>query len=243
MILADVQKLVPGNLVTLYELDTTALGGVVERYHNHNDGNIVWQGETYIPWPITAAGFARTGEGQQPMPTLSVGNIGMDNEGNRITGVVSALCLALDDLLGATLTRKRTLAKYLDAVNFPGGNPGADPNEHLPDEKWIISQKQSETPDAVTFVLSSPMQFDGVQLPRRQIIANMCHWLLMDPPEGGYRGAYCGYTGSAMYTADGDPTNDPALDRCGGRVSDCKLRFGEFQPLSIGAFPSSNRIG
>jgi len=239
---ADVQKLVAGNLVTLYELDCRMLGGGTEHYHNHNDGVIVWQGQTYHPWAIEVRDFERTGDGQQPNPKLTVGNIGQDAHGNPIAGVVSALCLALDDLRGAVLTRRRTFAKYLDAANFPEGNPGADPTEHLPDERWTISQKQSETPEGVTFVLASPLQFDGVQVPTRQVIANVCGWLVMARPEGGYRGACCGYTGTAMFDRNGQPVSDPALDMCGGCVSDCKLRHGAYQPLPYGGFASADRI-
>jgi len=242
MILEDVQKLVAGNLVTLYELDCTALGGSVERYHNHNGDVIIWQGNTYHPWAIEAKNFERTGDGQQPNPTLTVGNIGQDAEGNPITGVVSSLCLALDDLRGAVLTRRRTFAKYLDAANFHEGNPGADPNEHLPDERWIISQKQSETPETVTFVLSSPLQFDGMQLPARQIVAGTCGWLVLAQPEGGYRGACCGYTGAAMFDRDGNSVTDPSMDACGGRVTDCKLRHGIHGALPYGGFASADRV-
>ncbi|MFW8567077.1 phage minor tail protein L [Orrella sp. 11846] len=242
MILEDVQKLVPGNLVTLYEIDCRAIGGDVERYHNHNDGEIVWQGHSYHPWAIEAKNFARTGEGQQPRPELTVGNIGVDDEGEPITGVVTALCLALDDLIGAKVTRKRTFAKYLDAANFPDGNPSADPNEHLPDEQWLVSRRKLETPQAVTFELTSPLQFDGARLPSRPVIAGVCGWLLIEAPFGGYRGAYCGYTGAQMFDEDGNPVTDPSLDRCGGRVSDCKKRFGEHNQLSYGSFPSADRF-
>ena len=242
MILADVQKLAPGNLVTMWELDCAALGGDVERFHNHNDGVITWQGKEYLPWAIEGREFERTGEGQQPQPTLAVGNIGRDADGQPITGVVSALCLALDDLKGATLIRRRTFAKYLDAINFADGNPSASPIEHLPDERWIISQKSVETPDVVEFVLASPLQFDGVQLPSRQVIANICGWLTKAGPEGGYRGAWCGYTGTAMFDKNGAAVSDPALDKCGGLLSDCKKRFGEWQPLSFGGFSSADRV-
>lgn len=242
MILSDVQKLTPGNLVTMWELDCAALGGDVERYHNHNDGVIVWQGKEYLPWAIEGRDFERTGDGQQPQPALMVGNIGRDQNGQAITGVVSALCLALNDLKGATLIRRRTFAKYLDAVNFPDGNPSASPTEHLPDEKWIISQKSAETPEAVEFTLASPLQFDGIQLPSRQVIANICGWLTKAGPEGGYRGAWCGYTGSAMFDRNGAPVSDPSLDKCGGLLSDCKKRFGEWQPLPFGGFSSADRI-
>jgi len=238
----DIQKLVAGNLVTLYELDCQVLNSGVERYHNHNDGIIVWQGQAYHPWAIEARDFERTGDGQQPNPTLTVGNIGQDADGNPIPGVVSALCLALEDLRGAVLTRRRTFAKYLDAVNFVGGNPSADPNEHLPDERWIVSQKQSETPESVTFVLASPLQVDGVQLPTRQILANLCGWLVLDAPLGGYRGACCGYTGASMFDRKGQPVTDPALDACSGLLSHCKLRFGAHGELPYGGFASADRV-
>lgn len=242
MILEDVQKLVPGNLVTLYELDCRAIGGDVERYHNHNDGVITWQGKQYQPWAIEARDFERTGDSQQPLPTLRVGNIGEDSSGEPITGVVSALCLALGDLKGATLIRQRTFARYLDAVNFPQGNPTANPGEHLPDERWIISQRSGESPEFVEFVLSSPLTLDGAQLPSRQVIANVCGWLTKAAPEGGYRGAWCGYTGAAMFDKDGNPVTDPAQDRCGGLLSDCKRRFGEWAPLPFGGSPSADRV-
>ena len=241
MILEDVQSMTPGNLITLYEIDCRSIGGDVERYHAHNDGIITWQGKQYYPWPIKASDFERTGSSQQPNPTLSVANVG-EIDGEQVTGVVSALCLALDDLRGATLTRKRTFAKYLDAVNFGGNNPTADPTEHFPDERWIISQKQSETRELVTFVLSSPLQVNDQQLPSREIIANVCGWLVKAGPNGGYRGAWCGYTGSRMFDINGNPVSDPALDRCGGRVSDCKKRFGQYAVINFGGFPSADRV-
>lgn len=241
MILEDVQKLTPGNRIEMFEVDCTQIGGVVERYHNHNDGIIVWQGESYFPWAIESRDFARTGEGQQPMPELTVGNIGVDENGQPITGVVTALCLALQDLVGAKVVRKQTFAKYLDAANFEGGNPTADPNEHLPDETWIISRRKSETPESVVFELTSPLNFDGVQLPSRQITAGYCSWLSMAGPAGGYRGAHCGYTGAQMYDLDGNPTNDPTKDQCAGTISACKLRFGDNNPLPYGGFPSADK--
>lgn len=241
MITEDIQKLTPGNLVTLYEIDCRNIGGSVERYHGHNDGVIIWQGQSYYPWAIEGSNFERTGDMQQPLPELSVSNIG-EVDGEPITGVVTALCLALDDLVGATVIRRRTFIKYLDASNFPEGNPSVDPNEHLPDERWIISQKKLETPEIVQFVLSSPLQFEGVQLPRRQVIASRCGWLVMAGPEGGYRGSYCGYTGGLMFDRDGNPVGDPSADKCGGRVSDCKLRFGEYSPLPYGGFPVADRV-
>ena len=229
-IASDIQKLEPGALVELFELDATVQGGDVLRFHAHTQaGPIWWQGNEYSPWPIQAHGFARTGDGQQPSPTLSVGNV---------DGSISALCLFLNVISGARLTRRQTLGKYLDAANFAGGNPNADPDEELPPELWIVEQKTEETNEVVTFELSSALDFGGAQLPRRQIVANVCVWLTI----GGYRGPYCGYTGTGCFDKNDHPVADQATDRCGGRLMSCKLRFGANNPLPYGSFPAADLI-
>jgi len=238
-ITSDVQKLEPGALVRLFELDMTAIGGDILRFHGHTQsGPIFWQGKEYSPWAIEARDFERTGDAQQPSPTLSVGNIGQDENGNPVPGVVSSLCLALNDLVGATLTVRETLGQYLDAENFPDGNPGADPAQELPLEVWLIEQKTSETPEIVEFELSNSLSFDGRQLPGRQITASICSWLWI----GGYRGPYCGYTGNKYFDAQDNPVTDPALDKCAGRLGSCKLRFGENKQLNFGGFPAADRL-
>lgn len=242
----DIQKLDPGSIVELFELDATSIEGPVQRFHGYPEsGTIYWQGEEYEPWAIEATGFARTSEGKQPLPTLTVGNIGLDESGDPVPGVISALCLAYGDLVGARVVRHRTLVKYLDAENFEGGNENADPDEELPLEVWIVEQKTREDAEYVEFTLSSPIDFSDRMLPGRQIIANVCPWLW----KGGYRGAYCGYTGDAWFDADGNPVSDETLDRCGGRLSDCKKRFAAQQGVSedaavvnYGGFPSADRL-
>jgi lambda family phage minor tail protein L len=224
----DIQKLEPGELVELFELDATAIGGDLQRFHGYMDSGIVtWQGNPYSPWPIEASGFERTGDAQQPTPSVTVGNV---------DGTISALCIFLADMVGAIVTRHRTLSKYLDAVNFPEGNPTADPTEETGIEQWVIQQKTSETNIQVEFSLSTPMDFAARQLPARQIIANVCQWLA----KGGYRGPYCGYTGTACFDKNNSPVSDPSLDKCGGRLTSCKVRFGENNQLPYGSYPAAS---
>lgn len=227
MITADIQGFEPGAHVELFELDATMItGGGLLRFHGYQQaGVITWQGVDYTPWPIHAEGYARTSEGQQPAPKLSVGNV---------DGSISSLCILLDDLAGAKVTRHVTLGKYLDAVNFPGGNPTADPTEEFPLDVFYIEQKTGETSEVVEFELSSALDLNGLQLPRRQIIANLCPWK--------YKGAYCGYVPGALFDAGGVAVVDPALDVCGKRLSDCKLRFGATSILNFGGFPAAGLI-
>lgn len=215
----DVQTLEPGGLVELFELDGSVLGAEVLYFHGYTQvGTITWKGIAYSPWPIKAEGFEATTD-QPPQPMLSVGNV---------DGSISLLCYQFADMVGTTLTRRRTLSKYLD------GQPGADPTQEMPSDIWFIERKASEDNQVVQFELSSPMDFGGVQLPRRQIIANQCSW--------AYRSAECSYAGGPVAKIDDTATSDPALDRCGKRLTSCKLRFGANAQLPFGGFPAAALI-
>ncbi|MCY0385663.1 phage minor tail protein L [Robbsia sp. Bb-Pol-6] len=217
----DVQKLEPGARIVVFDVDCTGIGGDFLRFHAHlQETSIFWQGNEYKPWAIEANGFEHTSDAQQPEPKITVGNTG---------GTISALCVYLDDMVGAKVTRRTTLKQYLDAVNFPAGNPTADPTEEFPLEIWYIEQKSSETNVQVEFTLSSALDFGGQQLPGRQI-AGVCQF--------EYRGAECGYTGAAYFTIKDVSTTDPAQDRCSKKTTGCECRFGVNEPLSWGGFLS-----
>lgn len=349
---SDIQQLNPGALVTLYTLDATAIGGDVARFHQHYEAEIVWQGNTFVAFPVEGEGFARTSD-QQPTPRLRVANV---------KGQITALCQEFDDLVGATILRQRVFAKYLDAANWPpgpvltpgggdfvvagltgwtvvsgtvsaagdgklrmgqtgvtsaahfelptkagvsytitgvldagsslvvrvgntagttelltavfvaattsnatfvgtgnpvyvylsrnstttqtvvdsfyvretNGNPNANPLEEMPVERWFIERKSVENSKYVEFELSSCLDFNGVLLPRRQIIANNC------PFE--YRGPGCAYIGPPVATAMDLPTSNPLLDRCGKRLGSCKLREWPDAVLNFGGFPAAGLV-
>ncbi len=110
----DIQKPAPGAIIELFELDATAQGAAsVYRFVNWANplgGDVVWRGQTYTRYPVEAEGFELSGRGALPRPKLRVANA---------TGLMGALAIELDDLLGARVTRWRTFVHYLDAVNFP----------------------------------------------------------------------------------------------------------------------------
>ena len=121
-IITDLQKINPSAIIELFTLTTDAtLHGSAQTYRFHNgtslnaNGDIIWAGNQYLKMPIEAEGFAFQ-KGQLPRPTLTVSNA---------LGTITAILLnvnavmAGNDLTGATVTRIRTLARYLDAVNFP----------------------------------------------------------------------------------------------------------------------------
>ena len=226
MISTDVQKLSAGSLIDLYEIDATSIGGSVLRWANETNvlgADIVWQGNTYTRLPIEANGFAKSGRGTQPRPTLKASNV---------AGTLGALVRDNEDLVGSKFTRRRTFVKYLDAANFSGGNASADPNVYFADEIWYVDRKASENGIFIEFELASAMDLTNVKLPKRQVTQNVCAWQ--------YRSTECGYAGGPVATIVDLPTSDLAQDVCGHRVSSCKLRFGDNATLPYGGFEGSS---
>jgi lambda family phage minor tail protein L len=226
---SELQKLAPSAIIELFQLDLTIFGDQVYYFHAGTNGlrqPLTWQGQEYAPFPIQASGFELSTGGQLPRPTLVVSNV---------LGVVTALVLTYRDLLGAKVTRKRTMQKYLDAVNFDGGvNPTADPTAEFPDDVFFIEAKKNETPELIEFELSSSFDVQNVQLPKRQIIQNICPWR--------YRGPECGYTGTDYFNSNDQPVGTLQQDVCGKRLTSCKLRFGQFEELPYGGFPAAGLV-
>lgn len=227
----EIQSLSPTARVELFELDmnVTTSGGKKYFHAGTNELGVpvVWQGVEYQPWPIIAEGFDKSGQGKLPRPKIQVSNL---------NGLISAEVMANDDLLGCRVIRRATHARFLDAVNFPNGNPTADPSQHFPDEVWYIDQKTSENRLMVEFELASPFDLMGVQLPNRQILKNSCCW--------AYRGAECGYTGPYFDRTDA-PTSMASADCCSKRISGCEARKKYFANgiIPFGGFPGATRHG
>ena len=119
--ISETQSINPGSLIELFELTTdAALHGSATTYRFHagtneiNNGNIIWDGNTYIAIPLEADGF-KYANGQLPRPTLTISNV---------TNVITAILLNVNqvtpgnDLTGAVVKRRTTLARFLDAANF-----------------------------------------------------------------------------------------------------------------------------
>jgi lambda family phage minor tail protein L len=173
-IITDLQKINPSAIIELFTLTTDAtLHGSTQTYRFHNgtslnaNGDIIWAGNQYLKMPIQAEGFAFR-EGQLPRPTLTISNA---------LGTITAILLNVNqvttgnDLTGATVTRIRTLARYLDAVNFPDStNPlgTPDPTAEFPREIYKIDRKSEENREVVSFELAAVFDLAGIRAPKRQ---------------------------------------------------------------------------
>ncbi len=244
-ITSDIQQLEPGSKIQLIEVDASEFEGPILRFHAYNlrytsteidamnddakARSIWWQGSEYGAWPYQIEGMAKNSDGGQARPKLRASNV---------DSVISSLCLQFDDLVQAKVTIYETFAHYLDAKNFPEGSATANPEECFK-QVYYIDQKTNEIAgDSIEFELSSPFDLQGIMIPVRQI-HNLCYWCM----KGDYRsGNGCSYSGSQYFDERGKPVDDPSLDKCGGMVPDCELRFGKNNPLDFGGFPAAGLI-
>ncbi|NDV19995.1 phage minor tail protein L [Pseudodesulfovibrio sp. JC047] len=228
MINSDVQKASPGNLVHLFDIDATGIGGDVYHFVKATDQGqpVRWRGNVYMPLDFEGEGFEVNGQGSLPRPTLRVSHIK-----TALLGVVRES----GDLLGAEVTRWRTFSKYLD------GGPQADPNVHFPPDIYNIDRKIVQNKVFIEWELAASMDQEGKKLPGRQILRDTCTHIYRrwTGCAFDYSKATCPYTGGGCFDRAGKPCLE-GEDQCGKRLSDCELRFPH-QPLPTRAFPGVAR--
>ena len=173
-IVSNLQNVNPSAIIELFTLQLdNSLHGATTVYRFHagtslkDNGEIVWAGNTYTKMPIQAEGFAYQ-NGQLPRPTLTVSNA---------IGTITAILATVNatttgnDLTGATVTRIRTLTRFLDAANFPSNvNPYGTPDStaEFPQEIYKIDRKSAENREVVQFELAAVFDLAGIRSPKRQ---------------------------------------------------------------------------
>jgi phage-related protein len=247
----ELYKLESDAIIELFHLQfTAATNGLDDNLYFHAGTNgiptsIVFGGITYAAAPIEADGFEKTGKGILPRPTLRVANVN-----NAITSLMHRATNPIDPLM-AKATRIKTMKKFIDAVNFfdqvytyQDGNTAVtqgndtlilaahgtgDETARFPDEVWYIDRISSENQQAVEFELASKLELTNVLLPGRTVVEH-CPYR--------YRGPDCGYEGGPVATEADVATSNATEDRCGKKVTSCRLRFAN-TTLPFGGFPGA----
>jgi lambda family phage minor tail protein L len=182
---ADVQQGWHSGIVEMFDIDLYPVtGNIADVFYFTNmlkpdETKIQWKGKTYEPLPLISSGYEKNTTGQIAQPTLTVSNL---------LGTFTEVVNSYDDLVGAKVTRRRTFAKYLD------GEPEADTLQEFPIDIFYIERKTDEDILSITWQLSSAMDLEGLQIPRRVITQNHCLWK--------YRSSECGYTGAPVFNVN-----------------------------------------
>jgi lambda family phage minor tail protein L len=240
----DLEGFAVGATVELFTIDLRPLGGGLERFAPMAvDGAAPrFGGLTYQVLPFESDGFEWSGVGPVPQPRLRFGIVREDGDQAAAASLFLGALEAFDDMLGAEVTRVETFRKHLDDGDDP------DPQKHLGIEIFRVSQKSQQSPTSVEFVLTSALDLDGVEFPRRAALPICSHRYRRGAGAGSfdYTNATCPYTGTARFDRKGDPVADARLDVCGKTLADCKRRFatvgGPRAVLPFKGFPAIGRL-
>ena len=172
-----VSQTISGSNTVSFNVNSVSANPTVYLFHAGNNmkdsGDIIWQSNTYSRMPCKAEGFKYTGKGKLPRPTISFSNLL-----GTITAIIqltnNATILPFIDLAGAKVTRRRTLARFLDEENFPSNiNPykvgSVDPTAEMPQEIYFIDRKVIENRDIVQFELVSTFDLIGIAAPKKLV--------------------------------------------------------------------------
>lgn len=225
------QQAEAGQIVVLFELDLTALGGSLLRFTStaRESAAILWDGNSYVPINVEANGFEWNSDGAFPTPTLRISNVEFATQ--------SAI-KSYNDLVGGKLTRIRTFRRFLD--------DGVDPDTtaKFPDDIYFVDKKTAHNKIFVEWELKSAMDHEDKFLPGRQILRDSCSHIyrVWTGSVFDYTKATCPYVGGSYWDAGNNVEALPENDQCGKRLSSCRLRFGTNGVLPTRAFPGVMRI-
>lgn len=226
-------------LIELFELDTTPChqlnGAQVESGQllhwiagTLGGQTVKFGGVEYQPLPIAAQDWQWNGQGSVPQPKLMISNYG---------GMVAGLTIAMDDLIGAKITRLRTFQRYLD------GEEAANPNVMFQPDIFYINRKSAHDKVSVTFELATSFDQMSLTIPARKVLRNICGNTYRQWVNGTFVMGTCPYAGSACYLGDGTITTDPSKDTCSLRQSGCITRYGNKTKLPFDGFPGAGDTG
>jgi lambda family phage minor tail protein L len=170
LIVKDLQKQDPGSaLVELFELKLDSSNTVYFHSGVEEDLSTVQFREeggtirTYTALPLQAKGFKSDPSATSARPTITFANV---------SDTFKTAISDYDALLGATLTRRTTLQKYL-----VGESGDSTPPVEFPKQIYLFDRITAQSKTAITFECATPYDLQGVTLPKRQVIANACPWL------------------------------------------------------------------
>lgn len=227
----DIQKLnINSDLVELYVLDATALGGSVYYFTpgTLSGTAITFNGVEYSPLPVEITDIEWNGQGSLPRPKMRVSNTNL---------TFGAFVTSYNDGIGAKVTRKRTFRKYLDEM------AEADPDAEFPEDIFYIEQKTAQNKYTIEWELISAVDFEDKYLPKNQVLEYCPHRYRVMSDEGfDYTDVTCPYTGTDYFTENGVTTTS-GNDKCGKRFRDCRLRYPlDTDELPFKGFPTVGQV-
>ena len=258
---SDFQKLYVDGLIRLYELDASAIGAGILRFHGHisyEDWERIYTSigsaeligaDTGSIGKVFDSGDKKAwhrniiwqGETFEPM-ALEVSGLEMRSDGkasaptfsmaNNIGGIQGAVSAYCLQFGDFAGAKLKVITTLAKYLDAENFSTGNPTANPSEKREQIWFIEQKTSENAQQVTFELSNPVDFEGLKiPTRQISNYCNW--------EYRSEECGYIGSAMFTEKDEPTDNPALDRCNYRTSGCRCRENE---LHFGGFPASSMV-
>lgn len=258
---SDFQKLYVDGLIRLYELDASALGAGILRFHGHiayedwqriysYAGSGTMAGDTtQMAGKLFENGTDKVwmrniifnGQTFEPM-ALEVSGLEMRSDGkasaptlsmaNNINGIQNAVSAYCLKFGDFAGARLKVITTLAKYLDAANFSTGNASANINEKREQLWFIEQKTSENAQQVSFELSNPVDFEGLKiPTRQISNYCGW--------EYRSEECGYIGSAMFNDKDEPTDNPALDRCSYRTSGCHCRKNE---MHFGGFPASSMV-
>lgn len=168
IIATDAQTLsIESPLVELFELEIASVKYYFFSEFNLNnaEGEIVFDGNTYTPFPMELSGVEHSADGAQNRPKLMMANVS-----SLLSSGLLGSDFKMDDLVGGRVTKRTTLEKYT----------GATTPYEFPKKVYVIDRITAKNNLFVELELASPFDLQNVRIPNRVVVGKYCPWTYKD---------------------------------------------------------------
>ncbi len=152
-------------IVSLFEIAISDVDTIY--FYNGLDSDMLsveFDGNTYTPIPILLDGIDIESAGTYARPLLTIGNITSVLSGSLLDGQ------SYEDLIGKRMVRRLTLAEYLSIGS----------SIEYPQSVYTIDRVKEKNAISVTFELAAPFDLQGIKLPFRTVLKDVCPWKYKD---------------------------------------------------------------
>lgn len=160
----ETEKAVQERLYTLVAVTPPSGSAELPIYVVDNNTSVVYQGITYIPFPVKLQGINTTTDGSVDKTSVTIGNV--DSE-----GLIMGYIARNNGMSKWTVRFVFVYEKFLD------GKPDVDVDAYT--EEFFLIDTYTATEQYVTFTLEPVINL-GIQLPRRRFMTDSCFWRFKD---------------------------------------------------------------
>jgi lambda family phage minor tail protein L len=163
---------IDSGIVELFEIEVLGTTYyLLSEFNTENAGTIIFDGNTYEPFPLMIDGIEIASDGAQNRPKLSMANVV-----SLLSTDILGSTFDFEDFIGGRVTVRTTLEKYTGV--------GVTAHE-FPKKVFVIDRISAKNSLVIELELASPFDLQNIRIPSRVVVGKYCPWTYAHHTIGG----------------------------------------------------------